>query len=118
FLAHDFKKPFLLAPAMNTQMWNHPATSQAKRSLDRQGLIFLEPDSGALACGEFGEGRLASPRSILAQVLHHLPRPSDSKNILITYGGTQEPIDDVRVLANVSTGNSGSELADALAGRG
>jgi phosphopantothenoylcysteine decarboxylase/phosphopantothenate--cysteine ligase len=114
YLAHDFKKPLLIAPAMNTQMWNHPATTESRRVLDREGIIFIDPEPGALACGEFGEGRLASPQNILAQVLKYLPKPSDAKNILITYGGTQEPIDDVRVLTNVSTGKSGSDLADLL----
>lgn len=118
YLAHDFKKPFLVVPAMNSAMWNHPATQNSYRTLSRQGLIFIGPDSGSLACGELGAGRLIAPQSLMSHLLHHLPKPTHSRSFLITYGGTEEPIDDVRTLSNRSTGQSGSQLAAELTQRG
>ncbi len=118
YLAHDFKKPFLVAPAMNTAMWMHPATVQSVRTLEREGLTFVGPDQGSLACGEEGAGRLIEPEALTAAILKHLPRPVTSRSFLITYGGTQESIDDVRTLSNFSTGKSGALLAEELIRKG
>lgn len=124
FLAHDFKKPYLIAPAMNTSMYAHPATQKSLATLKDYGVQILESASGVLACGETGYGRLLDPDLIFQEVLKHL-RPSPSQpvpeqekksapSILITSGGTQESIDQVRVLGNKSTGATGAFLADHL----
>ena len=72
FLTHDFAKPFLVAPAMNTRMWEHPTTRASVRSLTAMGLEMVSPDSGALACREVGDGRLADPDGIVALVVERL----------------------------------------------
>ena len=72
FLAHDFTKPFLVAPAMNTRMWQHPVTQRSVVSLRSMGLSFIEPEGGMLACGEVGAGRLAEPSTIVDEVLRVL----------------------------------------------
>ena len=126
FLAHDFKKPFLLAPAMNTSMYLHPTTQKSVESLKAMGIVVLEAASGVLACGEHGAGRLLEPDLILVEILQHLKaqQPNGDQNVsrsknqkvkvLITSGGTQEPIDAVRVITNLSTGKTGATLADLL----
>ncbi len=129
FLAHDFKKPFLIAPAMNTMMYLHPTTQRSIKKLKDMGVEMLETASGVLACGEVGYGRLLEPDLILQEIEQRLvdkpglkipvPAPGltpTSKNIqvLITAGGTSEPIDDIRVITNKSTGRTAAVLADHL----
>ena len=129
FLAHDFEKPFLLAPAMNTKMYIHPITQGSIQKLTGMGVEVLEAASGVLACGEVGSGRLLEPDLILAEVEARLtktlsPTPastsgavvpqSSSLKVLITSGGTVEPMDDVRVITNKSTGKTAALLADRL----
>jgi phosphopantothenoylcysteine decarboxylase/phosphopantothenate--cysteine ligase len=110
FLAHDFTKPFLVAPAMNVAMYNHPATQESLKRLGQMGLQILESDSGALACGEVGLGRLMDPEEILEHIKNVFTKTKPK--ILITSGGTQEPIDSMRVISNLSTGKTGAALAN------
>lgn len=110
FLAHDFQKPFLVAPAMNTKMYLHPTTQKSLRSLSEMGVRILEAASGVLACGETGLGRLLEPDLLFNEITKTL-KPRTQK-ILITAGGTQEAIDDVRVISNKSTGRTGYKLAE------
>lgn len=131
WLAHDFKKPFLVAPAMNTMMYLHPATQESLKRLRSMGVGILETASGVLACGENGYGRLLEPDLIVQEVLTALKNagktalpPTKPRNVaaparvLITSGGTREKIDDVRFLTNTSTGVSGARLADLLSSLG
>ncbi len=125
FLAHDFQKPFLLTPAMNTKMYMHPTTQKSLMELKKMGVTVLETASGILACGEIGYGRLIEPESILSEIEARLgncatefievkiPR-TEAKKILITSGGTREPIDDVRFITNASTGHTAAFIADQL----
>ena len=118
FLAHDRTKPFLVAPAMNPAMWSHPATVAAVERLRQWGVRFLPVGEGRTACGEIGEGRLAEPAEIVETVESCLARPAKRLRVLVTSGGTSEPIDGVRVLTNFSTGRTGAGLAEHLARRG
>jgi phosphopantothenoylcysteine decarboxylase/phosphopantothenate--cysteine ligase len=120
FLAHDFATPYLVAPAMNSTMYAHPATQRSIATLRAWGLEFLEPDSGALACGEIGPGRLTEPDDLVAAVLERVARrePGRSLKVLVTSGGTAVPIDGVRSITNVSTGRTGAAIADHLASSG
>jgi phosphopantothenoylcysteine decarboxylase/phosphopantothenate--cysteine ligase len=118
FLAHDRSKPFLFAPAMNPAMWTHPATRAAVERLQQWGGRFVPVGEGRTACGESGEGRLAEPEAIVAAVEAALARPARRLRVLVTSGGTAEPVDGVRVLTNTSTGRTGAGLAAHLAGRG
>ena len=115
FLAHDPSKPLLVAPAMNPAMWRHPATQEAVEKLARWGVRFVWPGEGRTACGEEGEGRLAEPGEIVAATEAALARPARRLRVLVTSGGTAEPIDGVRVLTNASTGRTGAGIADRLA---
>lgn len=123
FLASDFSKPFLIAPAMNTKMYFHPTTQKAIATLKDMGCQILEAASGILACGEVGYGRLLEPELILKAVEEAVgikPQSGAAKStkkaikILITGGGTSEPIDDVRSITNKSTGKTAAILADSL----
>ena len=118
FLAHDRKKPWLIAPAMNPAMWVHPATQASVEKLREWGVRFLPVGEGRTACGETGEGRLAEPADIVAAVEAALARPARRLHVLVTGGGTAEPIDGVRVLTNTSTGRTGAGLAADFASRG
>ncbi|MGE3758068.1 MAG: bifunctional phosphopantothenoylcysteine decarboxylase/phosphopantothenate--cysteine ligase CoaBC, partial [Pseudobdellovibrionaceae bacterium] len=128
FLAHDFKKPFLIAPAMNSTMYAHPLTQKSLVTLKSIGVQILETASGVLACGETGWGKLLDPDLIYQEVqkaLAHSPKsevkaPTAGKmpKVLITFGGTQEPIDGVRVLSNVSSGKTGAQITETLASLG
>jgi len=118
FLAHDRAKPFLAAPAMNPAMWRHPATAQAVERLAGWGVRFIAPGSGRTACGEEGEGRLAEPPEIVAAIEAAVARPVRRLRVLVTSGGTAEPIDAVRVITNRSTGRTGAGIADHLARSG
>lgn len=169
FMAHDFKKPFLVAPAMNHAMFDHPITQSNLFKLQQIGIVMIHPENGSLACGESGTGRLANPEVIL-QHLHahlHFGYQSANKNqgllteeqmsftdqehsyltqslklnndieqtkaldktkmilsnqkpirILVTAGGTQEPIDAVRVISNLSSGRTGIQIAENLQNAG
>jgi phosphopantothenoylcysteine decarboxylase/phosphopantothenate--cysteine ligase len=110
----------VLAPAMNTNMWQHPATRANMETLRSRGHIIVEPDAGRLACGTVGPGRLAEPLLIADAVLTTAaPRQDlEGETILITAGPTQEPLDPVRFLSNRSSGKMGYALASAAAARG
>lgn len=115
-----FTGPVVLAPAMNTNMWMHPATRANLETLRGRGHLIIEPEEGALACGTIGPGRLADPLRIADAVLGCLSRTRDldGETALITAGPTQEPIDPVRFLSNRSSGKMGYALAEAAAARG
>jgi phosphopantothenoylcysteine decarboxylase/phosphopantothenate--cysteine ligase len=117
-LAHDWKKPLLFAPAMNPAMWSHPATVASVERLRGWGARFVAVGAGRTACGDVGEGRLAEPAEIVAVIEAALARPVRRLRVLVTGGGTTEPIDGVRVLANTSTGATSALLADHFARRG
>ncbi|MFZ3004970.1 MAG: bifunctional phosphopantothenoylcysteine decarboxylase/phosphopantothenate--cysteine ligase CoaBC [Phenylobacterium sp.] len=112
-------KPVLMAPAMNVRMWNHPATQRNLKTLAGDGVAFVGPDEGAMACGEFGPGRLAEPPEIFAAIMKALQgpiaKPLAGKRAIVTAGPTAEPIDPVRVLTNRSSGKQGFAIAAALA---
>ena len=118
FLAHDRTKPWLIAPAMNPAMWRHPATVAAVARLRDWGVQFIPVGEGRTACGETGEGRLAEPDEIVKMIEARLSRPAGRLRVLVTSGGTAEPIDAVRVLTNVSTGRTGAGIAAHLAAAG
>jgi phosphopantothenoylcysteine decarboxylase/phosphopantothenate--cysteine ligase len=112
-------KPVLMAPAMNVRMWLHPATRRNIETLKADGVLFVGPDDGAMACGEFGPGRLAEPPVIFEVVMAALEgpagRPLAGKHALVTAGPTFEPIDPVRGITNRSSGRQGYAIAGALA---
>ncbi len=112
-------KPVLMAPAMNVRMWLHPATQRNIATLKADGVSFVGPDEGTMACGEFGPGRLAEPEVIFAAILAMLEgpaaRPLTGKRALVTAGPTFEPIDPVRGITNRSSGKQGFAIAEALA---
>jgi phosphopantothenoylcysteine decarboxylase/phosphopantothenate--cysteine ligase len=110
----------VLAPAMNTNMWNHPATRANVGILRDRGHFIVDPDDGALACGMVGPGRLAEPDAI-ADAVAKLTTPKhdlEGETVLITAGPTQEPLDAVRYLSNRSSGKMGYALAQEAAARG
>lgn len=113
-LAHDWQKPLVIAPAMNPAMWSHPATAASVARLESWGARFVAPGAGRTACGEVGEGRLAEPEEIVAAVEAALVRPARRLRVLVTSGGTAEPIDGVRVITNTSTGATGALIARQL----
>ena len=112
-------KPVLMAPAMNVRMWLHPATVRNLQTLTSDGVLFVGPDEGAMACGEFGYGRMAEPEAILQATLAAMAgpaaRPLRGKRVLVTAGPTLEPIDPVRAITNRSSGKQGYAIAEALA---
>ena len=111
--------PVLIAPAMNVRMWEHPATQNNCKTLIKNGVHFSGPDEGDMACGEFGFGRMSEPETIVkasSDILFN--GPLKGKHIVITSGPTHEPIDPVRYIANRSSGNQGSEIANALTSLG
>ncbi len=112
--------PLVLAPAMNVQMWEHAATQANLAVLAQRGVLIVAPESGYLACGMVGDGRLAKTDAIVAAVLDVLHRRHDLANetVLVTAGGTREPLDPVRYLGNRSSGKMGYALADAALTRG
>jgi phosphopantothenoylcysteine decarboxylase / phosphopantothenate---cysteine ligase len=135
-------KKILAAPAMNVRMWHHPATRRNLARLSEDGVLFVGPDAGAMACGEFGQGRLAEPPVILEAIRKALAgdtrvadpddpafiaakmdsaslgRPLAGKHIIVTSGPTHEPIDPVRYIANRSSGKQGHAIATAAAAAG
>jgi phosphopantothenoylcysteine decarboxylase/phosphopantothenate--cysteine ligase len=100
---------------MNPAMWRHPATQDSVEKLGRWGVRFISVGEGRTACGEVGEGRLAEPLEIVAAIEGALARPAARLRILVTSGGTAEPIDWVRVLTNRSTGRTGAAVAERMA---
>lgn len=109
--------PVLYAPAMNVRMYEHPATQRNITQLKKDGALFVGPDAGEMACGEFGDGRMAEPNVIadaIEEALERAPRPLTGKHVVITAGPTQEPIDPVRYLSNHSSGKQGYAIAEAL----
>src|SRR5450432_3345287 len=116
-----FTGPVLIAPAMNVNMWQHPATQANLETLRQRGNHIVEPDSGYLACGMTGPGRLADPEIILEAIRQASPtrrRDLDGETILIAAGPTQEPLDPVRYISNRSSGKMGYALAEAAVARG
>ncbi|MDZ4370042.1 MAG: bifunctional phosphopantothenoylcysteine decarboxylase/phosphopantothenate--cysteine ligase CoaBC [Phenylobacterium sp.] len=115
-------KPVLMAPAMNVRMWAHPATRRNLATLKADGVLFVGPDEGAMACGEYGPGRMAEPAAIFDAVMTALSggasRPLSGKRAVITAGPTAEPIDPVRLITNRSSGKQGYAIAEALAALG
>ena len=103
---------------MNPAMWSHPATVAAVDKLKQWGVHFIAVGEGRTACGEVGEGRLAEPMQIVAAIEASFARPAKRLRVLVTSGGTSEPIDGVRVLTNTSTGRTGAGLASYLARSG
>ncbi len=115
-----FAGPVVLAPAMNTNMWRHPATRANLETLESRGHVMVGPAEGPLACGTTGPGRLAEPAAIADAVSRLAGVHSDleGETILITAGPTEEPIDPVRFISNRSSGKMGYSLAEAAAARG
>ena len=129
-------KPVLAVPAMNVRMWHHKATQRNLERLHADGIHIMTPDDGAMACGEYGKGRLPEPEAIAAEIerLLSLPQPTDpladqpdfardarplaGRHILVTAGPTHEPIDPVRYIANRSSGKQGFAIAAAAARAG
>jgi phosphopantothenoylcysteine decarboxylase/phosphopantothenate--cysteine ligase len=112
-------KRVLIAPAMNVRMWDHAATRRNVEILKDDGILFVGPDEGDMACGEHGPGRMAEPMEIVAAVEAALMNgPLRGKHVLVTSGPTHEPIDPVRYIANRSSGAQGTALARALSALG
>jgi phosphopantothenoylcysteine decarboxylase/phosphopantothenate--cysteine ligase len=130
-------KRVLAAPAMNLRMWLHPATQRNVAQLRADGMLFVGPDDGEMACGEYGPGRMAEPLAIVAAAEAALagetalalppgigirpgqgPRPFEGRHVVITSGPTHEPIDPVRYIANRSSGKQGHAIARAAAAAG
>ena len=113
------RAPVLVAPAMNVHMWRHAATQANIETLRKRGARFVGPESGELACGHEGEGRMAEPEAIKAAVDLLLGRPSMlGERVLVTAGGTREPVDAVRAITNRSSGKMGFAVAAEAALRG
>src|SRR5438477_360605 len=114
------RAPVLLAPAMHTEMWEHPAVQENLATLRRRGVHVVDPVSGRLAGGDVGEGRLADPTDIVAAARTVLGAVGDLAGwrVLVTAGGTREPIDAVRIITNRSSGKQGYAIAEVAARRG
>ncbi len=115
------RAPVVVCPAMHTEMWEHPAVADNLAVLEQRGVVVVDPEDGRLAGGDVGAGRLASPARIAATVLRMVaPRddPLHGRSVLVTAGGTREPLDAVRVLTNRSSGRQGHAIAEAAARRG
>ncbi len=112
--------PVFVAPAMNVNMWEHPATQANLETLRQRGVRVIEPGTGELACGTVGAGRMAEPAAIAEAVLCALGRCHDlaGEVVLVTAGGTREALDPVRFIGNRSSGKMGYALADAAQSRG
>ena len=114
------KCPVLIAPAMNTNMYENPITQANIETLKKRGFIFISPCEGRLACGDVGVGKMAEPIEIVSKIVELLRPKQDfsGKKVLITCGATREPIDGVRFITNKSSGKMGIEIAKAVAKRG
>jgi len=111
--------PVLVAPAMNVNMWRHPATRHNVSTLRERGVLSIGPEPGELACGWEGEGRMSEPADIAARAVLLLGEPSLSgRSVIVTAGGTREPIDTVRSITNSSSGRMGFAVAAEAARRG
>ena len=109
----------LVAPAMNVRMWQHPSTQRNLATLKADGIGFIGPNEGDMACGEYGPGRMAEPLEIVSAVEARLTAgPLSGKRIVVTSGPTHEPIDPVRYIANRSSGAQGTAIARALSALG
>ncbi len=127
-LADDFlslvylasRAPILVAPAMDSQMWSAAATQENVETLKRRGVVFVGPAVGRLASGEMGAGRLVEPEQIVGAVKLELAKAGDlaSRHVVVSAGGTREPIDPVRFISNRSSGKMGFALAEAARDRG
>jgi phosphopantothenoylcysteine decarboxylase/phosphopantothenate--cysteine ligase len=120
-------KPVLMAPAMNVRMWEHAATKRNLATLKADGVAFVGPDEGSMACGEYGAGRMAEPAVIFEAIMGMLTGkaapavtqgPLSGRRAIVTAGPTAEPIDPVRYLTNRSSGKQGYAIAEALAALG
>ncbi len=113
-------KKVLMAPAMNVRMWQSPSVTRNRAQLEKDGVLFVGPNEGEMACGEFGPGRMAEPLEIVAAIEQALGAtgPLAGMTALVTAGPTREPVDPVRFLANHSSGKQGYAIADALARAG
>jgi phosphopantothenoylcysteine decarboxylase / phosphopantothenate---cysteine ligase len=116
------RAPVLVCPAMHTEMWEHPSVQENLATLERRGVEIVPPESGRLAGGDSGEGRLADPDVIVARVLERLGRGTrrdlHGLHVVVSAGGTREPLDPVRFITNRSSGKQGHALAVAAARRG
>jgi phosphopantothenoylcysteine decarboxylase / phosphopantothenate---cysteine ligase len=112
--------PLLIAPAMHTEMWEHPTTQEHVATLQSRGALIVGPEAGELMSGDTGAGRLVEPEDLVSHVLATLAHGStlDGKTVVVTAGGTQEPIDAVRFIGNRSSGLMGIEIAQAARARG
>ena len=110
-------KPVLVAPAMNVRMWSHAATVANVETLKKRGIIFVGPNDGAMACNEYGPGRMSEPAEIVTAIESMLTTGSalKGKRALVTSGPTREAIDPVRYISNYSSGKQGHAIASALA---
>src|ERR1700759_4048830 len=116
-LAH--RGPVLVAPAMNPRMWSHPATRANAATLLERGVVLVGPDEGETAEGEWGVGRMSEPAEIAARVEQLLAPPTlAGKRVLVTAGGTREPVDSVRFVGNRSSGRMGGAVAEEARRRG
>jgi len=115
-------KRVLMAPAMNVRMWNHPSTRRNLATLKKDGVLFVGPNEGDMACGEFGPGRMAEPEEIVDAIEAAISESARGLlagvQALVTAGPTQEPLDPVRFIANRSSGKQGYAIAGALAEAG
>lgn len=113
------RAPILVAPAMNVNMWSHPATQANLALLQTRGLSFVGPDEGELACGWEGQGRMSDP-TVIVEAVHSLlaPKTLAGERVLVTAGGTSEPIDAVRSITNRSSGKMGFAIAAEAERRG
>jgi phosphopantothenoylcysteine decarboxylase/phosphopantothenate--cysteine ligase len=113
-------KKVLMAPAMNVRMWESPSAKRNFDTLRRDGVLFVGPNDGEMACGEFGPGRMAEPLEIAAAIEQALGSDAILKGVraLVTAGPTREPVDPVRFIANHSSGKQGYAIAAALAAAG
>ena len=122
FLAHTWDKPYIIAPAMNTAMYKHPATRESLNKLKAWGVDILPTGSGHLACGDIGEGKLLEPDIIydhIVKVLNNkIENTISNKSVLITAGATREYIDGVRFITNLSTGNTAAAIANHFSSKG
>ena len=113
------RAPVIVCPAMHTEMWEHPAVQDNLATLRRRGVHVVEPDEGRLAGGDSGKGRLAAPDRIVAEVERVLSgAPMAGLHVVVSAGGTREPIDAVRVIANRSSGKQGYAIAAEALARG
>lgn len=112
-------KPVIAAPAMNVRMWLHPATKDNVQALGARGVVFVGPDEGDMACGEYGPGRMAEPAAVVDALERFFAAPGvlplAGRKALVTSGPTFEPIDPVRYIANRSSGKQGHAIAEAIA---